>query len=177
MNFQVAKAFLLGKALGVGCCSYACPPGDSPQPCLKTGLNACLFISLMAISPRLSIRDIEQLSFFHPRLNPSVTCLLLQALADFCGSYGLVCSEPTVWVLHYLSTSGTSCESKIIGVYATRADGKDALERQLGGRMRSKSIFRRWGQPAGRREEIQAQPLSRVYMAGLQVARHVETEE
>ncbi|XP_063115595.1 BTB/POZ domain-containing protein KCTD18 isoform X2 [Cavia porcellus] len=68
---------------------------------------------------------------------------LKKALADFCGSYGLVCSEPTVWVLHYLSTSGTSCESKIIGVYATRADGKDALERQLGGRMRSKSIFRR----------------------------------
>ncbi|KAM6174289.1 BTB/POZ domain-containing protein KCTD18 [Erethizon dorsatum] len=68
---------------------------------------------------------------------------LKKALADFCGSYGLVCSEPTVWVLHYLSTSGASCESRVIGVYATRADGTDAIERQLGGRIHSKSIFRR----------------------------------
>lgn len=62
---------------------------------------------------------------------------------DFCGSYGLVCSEPTVWVLHYLSTSGASCESRVIGVYATRADGMDAIEQQLGRRAHSKSIFRR----------------------------------
>ncbi|XP_023568145.1 BTB/POZ domain-containing protein KCTD18 isoform X1 [Octodon degus] len=68
---------------------------------------------------------------------------LKKALADFCDSYGLVCSEPSVWVLHYLSTSGTSCESRVIGVYATRADGMDAIERQLGGRIHSRSIFRR----------------------------------
>ncbi|XP_013367388.1 PREDICTED: BTB/POZ domain-containing protein KCTD18 [Chinchilla lanigera] len=68
---------------------------------------------------------------------------LKKALADFCGSYGLVCSEPSVWVLHYLSTSGASCESRVIGVYATRADGMDAIERQLGGRIHSRSIFRR----------------------------------
>ncbi|KAM6178377.1 BTB/POZ domain-containing protein KCTD18 [Rhynchocyon petersi] len=68
---------------------------------------------------------------------------LKKALTDFCDSYGLVCSKPTVWVLHYLSTSGASCESRIIGVYATKTDGTDAIDKQLGGRIHSKSIFKR----------------------------------
>nr|XP_045004448.1 BTB/POZ domain-containing protein KCTD18 isoform X1 [Jaculus jaculus]XP_045004449.1 BTB/POZ domain-containing protein KCTD18 isoform X1 [Jaculus jaculus]XP_045004450.1 BTB/POZ domain-containing protein KCTD18 isoform X1 [Jaculus jaculus] len=68
---------------------------------------------------------------------------LKKALTDFCDSYGLVCNKPTVWVLHYLNTSGASCESRIIGVYATKADGTDAIDKQLGGRIHSKSIFKR----------------------------------
>ncbi|XP_044522358.1 BTB/POZ domain-containing protein KCTD18 [Gracilinanus agilis] len=66
---------------------------------------------------------------------------LKKALTDFCDSYGLACNKPTVWVLHYLSTSGASCESRIIGVYATKADGTDAIDKQLGGRIRS--IYKR----------------------------------
>lgn len=66
---------------------------------------------------------------------------MLQALTDFCDSYGLVCNKPTVWVLHYLNTSGASCESRIIGVYSTKTDGTDAIDKQLGGRIHSKSIF------------------------------------
>ena len=69
---------------------------------------------------------------------------LLQALTDFCDSYGLVCNKPTVWVLHYLNTSGASCESRIIGVYSTKTDGTDAIDKQLGGRIHSKSIFKRY---------------------------------
>ncbi|POI22830.1 hypothetical protein CIB84_013422, partial [Bambusicola thoracicus] len=65
------------------------------------------------------------------------------ALLDFCDSYDLVCTKPTVWVLHYLSTSGASCESKIIGVYATRADGTDAINKELGTKIHSKSIYKR----------------------------------
>ncbi|OXB76888.1 UNVERIFIED_CONTAM: hypothetical protein H355_002581 [Colinus virginianus] len=68
---------------------------------------------------------------------------LKKALSDFCNSYDLVCTKPTVWVLHYLSTSGASCESKIIGVYATRADGTDAINKELGTKIRSKSIYKR----------------------------------
>ncbi|XP_072198086.1 BTB/POZ domain-containing protein KCTD18 [Excalfactoria chinensis] len=68
---------------------------------------------------------------------------LKKALLDFCDSYDLVCTKPTVWVLHYLSTSGASCESKIIGVYATRADGTDAINKELGTKIHSKSIYRR----------------------------------
>ncbi|KAF6114319.1 potassium channel tetramerization domain containing 18 [Phyllostomus discolor] len=68
---------------------------------------------------------------------------LKKALIDFCDSYGLVCNKPTVWVLHYLNTSGASCESRIIGVYATKTDGTDAIDKQLGGRIHSKSIFKR----------------------------------
>lgn len=68
---------------------------------------------------------------------------LKKALTDFCDSYGLVCSKPTVWVLHYLSTSGASCESRIIGVFSTKTDGTDAIDKQLGGRIHSKSIFKR----------------------------------
>ncbi|XP_066137217.1 BTB/POZ domain-containing protein KCTD18 isoform X1 [Saccopteryx bilineata] len=68
---------------------------------------------------------------------------LKKALTDFCDSYGLVCNKPTVWVLHYLNTSGTSCESRIIGVYSTKTDGTDAIDKQLGGRIHSKSIFKR----------------------------------
>ncbi|XP_042522882.1 BTB/POZ domain-containing protein KCTD18 [Dipodomys spectabilis] len=68
---------------------------------------------------------------------------LKKALTDFCDSYGLVCNKPTVWVLHYLNTSGASCESRIIGVYATKTDGTDAIDKQLGGRIYSKSIFKR----------------------------------
>uniref|UniRef100_A0A2K6FN53 Uncharacterized protein n=1 Tax=Propithecus coquereli TaxID=379532 RepID=A0A2K6FN53_PROCO len=63
---------------------------------------------------------------------------LKKALTDFCDSYGLV-----FWVLHYLNTSGASCESRIIGVYATKTDGTDAIDKQLGGRIHSKSIFKR----------------------------------
>ncbi|XP_012657705.1 BTB/POZ domain-containing protein KCTD18 isoform X1 [Otolemur garnettii] len=68
---------------------------------------------------------------------------LKKALTEFCDSYGLVCNKPTVWVLHYLNTSGASCESRIIGVYATKTDGTDAIDKQLGGRIHSKSIFKR----------------------------------
>ncbi|XP_053217244.1 BTB/POZ domain-containing protein KCTD18 isoform X1 [Podarcis raffonei] len=68
---------------------------------------------------------------------------LKKALLDFCESYGLICTKPTVWVLHYLNTSGASCESRIMGVYATRADGKAAIEKELGGRLHSKNIYKR----------------------------------
>ncbi|XP_075286725.1 BTB/POZ domain-containing protein KCTD18 isoform X2 [Opisthocomus hoazin] len=68
---------------------------------------------------------------------------LKKALLDFCDSYDLVCTKPTVWVLHYLNTSGASCESKIIGVYATRADGTDAINKELGMKIHSKSIYKR----------------------------------
>ncbi|PKU48280.1 btb poz domain-containing protein kctd18 [Limosa lapponica baueri] len=67
---------------------------------------------------------------------------LKKALLDFCNSYDLVCTKPTVWVLHYLHTSGASCESKIIGVYATRADGTDAINKELGTKIHSKSIYK-----------------------------------
>ncbi|XP_019409452.1 PREDICTED: BTB/POZ domain-containing protein KCTD18 isoform X2 [Crocodylus porosus] len=68
---------------------------------------------------------------------------LKKALIDFCDSYGLICIKPTVWVLHYLNTSGASCESKIIGVYATKADGMDGIEKELGGKIHSKNIYKR----------------------------------
>ncbi|NXC81647.1 KCD18 protein, partial [Cercotrichas coryphoeus] len=68
---------------------------------------------------------------------------LKKALFDFCDSYHLVCTKPTVWVLHYLNTSGASCESKIIGVYATRADGTDAINKALGMKIHSKSMYKR----------------------------------
>ncbi|NXS07541.1 KCD18 protein, partial [Neodrepanis coruscans] len=68
---------------------------------------------------------------------------LKKALLDFCDSYNLVCTKPTVWVLHYLNTSGASCESKIIGVYATRADGTDAINKALGTKIHSKSMYKR----------------------------------
>ncbi|NXA14545.1 KCD18 protein, partial [Sapayoa aenigma] len=68
---------------------------------------------------------------------------LKKALLDFCDSYHLVCTQPTVWVLHYLNTSGASCESKIIGVYATRADGTDAINKALGTKIHSKSMYKR----------------------------------
>ncbi|XP_068878220.1 BTB/POZ domain-containing protein KCTD18 [Aphelocoma coerulescens] len=68
---------------------------------------------------------------------------LKKALLDFCDSYNLVCTKPTVWVLHYLNTSGASCESKIIGVYATRADGTDAIYKVLGMKIHSKSMYKR----------------------------------
>ncbi|NXM69482.1 KCD18 protein, partial [Serilophus lunatus] len=68
---------------------------------------------------------------------------LKKALLDFCDSYNFVCTKPTVWVLHYLNTSGASCESKIIGVYATRADGTDAINKALGAKIHSKSMYKR----------------------------------
>ncbi|NXX34499.1 KCD18 protein, partial [Nicator chloris] len=68
---------------------------------------------------------------------------LKKALSDFCDSYNLVCIKPTVWVLHYLNTSGASCESKVIGVYATRADGTDAINKALGMKIYSKSMYKR----------------------------------
>ncbi|KAM9548952.1 BTB/POZ domain-containing protein KCTD18 [Guaruba guarouba] len=68
---------------------------------------------------------------------------LKQALLDFCDSYDLVCTKPTVWVLHYRNTSGACCESKIIGVYATKADGTDAINKELGTKINHKSIYKR----------------------------------
>ncbi|NWS80611.1 KCD18 protein, partial [Toxostoma redivivum] len=68
---------------------------------------------------------------------------LKKALLDFCDSYHLVCTKATVWVLHYLNTSGASCESKIIGVYATRVDGTDAINKALGMKIHSKSMYKR----------------------------------
>ncbi|NXI79932.1 KCD18 protein, partial [Rhipidura dahli] len=68
---------------------------------------------------------------------------LKKALLDFCDSYNLVCTKPTVWVLHYLNTSGASCESRIIGVYVTRADGTDAINEALGMKIHSKSMHKR----------------------------------
>ncbi|MEE6490025.1 hypothetical protein FKM82_015764 [Ascaphus truei] len=68
---------------------------------------------------------------------------LKKVLFDFCDSYDLICTKPTVWVLHYLHTSGSSCESKIIGVYATKEDGKMALDQQLGERIHHKNMYKR----------------------------------
>uniref|UniRef100_A0A8C8RPX6 Potassium channel tetramerization domain containing 18 n=1 Tax=Pelusios castaneus TaxID=367368 RepID=A0A8C8RPX6_9SAUR len=68
---------------------------------------------------------------------------LKKALIDFCDSYGLICTKPTVWVLHYLNTSGASCESRIIGVFATKADGTDVLDKELGGRINNKNMYKR----------------------------------
>ncbi|XP_015676288.1 BTB/POZ domain-containing protein KCTD18 [Protobothrops mucrosquamatus] len=68
---------------------------------------------------------------------------LKKALIGFCDSYGLICTKPTVWVLHYLNTSGASCESRVIGIYATKADGTTAIEKELGGRINSKNIYKR----------------------------------
>ncbi|RLW00967.1 hypothetical protein DV515_00008381, partial [Chloebia gouldiae] len=53
------------------------------------------------------------------------------------------CTKPTVWVLHYLNTAGASCESKTIGVYATRADGADAINKAPGMKIHSKSKYKR----------------------------------
>ncbi|KAJ1187332.1 hypothetical protein NDU88_004109 [Pleurodeles waltl] len=66
-----------------------------------------------------------------------------KVLSEFCDSYDLLCTQPTVWVLHYLNTCGASCESKIIGVYATKEDGTDAIHSQLGGKIHSKSVHKR----------------------------------
>ncbi|XP_062906120.1 BTB/POZ domain-containing protein KCTD18-like [Mobula hypostoma] len=66
-----------------------------------------------------------------------------KALTDMCDSYGLICTNPMVWVLHYLNTCGASCESKILGVFTSKAEGIAAIEKQLGGRIKSKSIFKR----------------------------------
>uniref|UniRef100_A0A6I8S4Z6 BTB domain-containing protein n=1 Tax=Xenopus tropicalis TaxID=8364 RepID=A0A6I8S4Z6_XENTR len=43
-------------------------------------------------------------------------------------------------LLHYLHTCGSSCESKVLWVYATKEDGKIALEKQLGDRLFSCSV-------------------------------------
>lgn len=66
-----------------------------------------------------------------------------KVLSEFCDSYDLLCTKPSVWVLHYLNTCGASCESKIIGVYATKEDGTDAIHSQLGGKIHSKSVHKR----------------------------------
>ncbi|KAG8432872.1 hypothetical protein GDO86_017215 [Hymenochirus boettgeri] len=68
---------------------------------------------------------------------------LKKVLLDFCDSYELRCTKPSVWVVHYLHTSGSSCESKVIGVYATKKDGKIALEKQLGDRIHRKNMYKR----------------------------------
>lgn len=61
-----------------------------------------------------------------------------------CDSYGLICTHPMVWILHYLNTCGASCESKILGVFASKIEGIAAIEKQLGCRIKSKSIFKRY---------------------------------
>ncbi|XP_078084925.1 BTB/POZ domain-containing protein KCTD18-like isoform X2 [Mustelus asterias] len=66
-----------------------------------------------------------------------------KALTDICDSYGLICTNPAVWILHYLNTCGASCESKILGVFASKTEGIGAIEKQLGGRMKSRSIYKR----------------------------------
>ncbi|XP_069790623.1 BTB/POZ domain-containing protein KCTD18-like [Narcine bancroftii] len=66
-----------------------------------------------------------------------------KTLTDMCDSYGLICTNPMVWILHYLNTCGASCESKILGVFASKTEGIAAIEKQLGGRIKSKSIFKR----------------------------------
>ncbi|XP_018090044.1 potassium channel tetramerization domain containing 18 L homeolog isoform X1 [Xenopus laevis] len=68
---------------------------------------------------------------------------LKKVLLDFCDSYNLFCTKPTVWVLHFLHTCGSSCESKVIGVYATKKDGKIALEKQLGDRIHHINMYKR----------------------------------
>uniref|UniRef100_A0A8C5SAX8 Potassium channel tetramerization domain containing 18 n=1 Tax=Laticauda laticaudata TaxID=8630 RepID=A0A8C5SAX8_LATLA len=68
---------------------------------------------------------------------------LKKVLVGFCDSYGLICTKPTVWVLHYLNTSGASCENRVIGIYATKADGITAIEKELGGRINSRNIYKR----------------------------------
>ncbi|XP_060684010.1 BTB/POZ domain-containing protein KCTD18-like [Hemiscyllium ocellatum] len=66
-----------------------------------------------------------------------------KTLTDICASYGLICTRPMVWILHYLNTCGASCESKILGVFTSKAEGIGAIEKQLGGRMKSRSIYKR----------------------------------
>uniref|UniRef100_UPI00398EAC59 BTB/POZ domain-containing protein KCTD18-like n=1 Tax=Pristiophorus japonicus TaxID=55135 RepID=UPI00398EAC59 len=66
-----------------------------------------------------------------------------KALTDMCNSYDLICTKPMVWILHYLNTCGASCESKILGVFASKTEGIGAIEKQLGGRMKSRSIYKR----------------------------------
>ncbi|KAM3667825.1 LOW QUALITY PROTEIN: BTB/POZ domain-containing protein KCTD18 [Ammospiza maritima maritima] len=66
---------------------------------------------------------------------------LKKDLLDFCDSYNLVCTKPTV-LLHYLNTSGASCESKIIGVYTTRADGTDAINKALVMKIHRKIMYK-----------------------------------
>ncbi|XP_048455051.1 BTB/POZ domain-containing protein KCTD18 [Rhincodon typus] len=66
-----------------------------------------------------------------------------KALTDMCASYGLICTNPVVWILHYLNTCGASCESKILGVFTSKIEGIGAIEKQLGGRMKSRSIYKR----------------------------------
>ncbi|KAE8579944.1 hypothetical protein XENTR_v10024243, partial [Xenopus tropicalis] len=46
-------------------------------------------------------------------------------------------------VLHYLHTCGSSCESKVLWVYATKEDGKIALEKQLGDRVYRINMYKR----------------------------------
>ncbi|KAL9848467.1 LOW QUALITY PROTEIN: BTB/POZ domain-containing protein KCTD18 [Geothlypis trichas] len=67
---------------------------------------------------------------------------LKKALLDFCDSYNLVCTKPTVWLLYYINISGASCESKIIGVYATGTDGTDGINKTLGMKIHGKSMYK-----------------------------------
>ncbi|XP_069052679.1 BTB/POZ domain-containing protein KCTD18 isoform X2 [Lepisosteus oculatus] len=82
---------------------------------------------------------------------------LRQALGELCQAYGRVCTEPAVWVLHYLSACGASCESKVLGVYGSREQGLQAMDRQLGGKGTSRSVHRRWFPDLLEREE-EAEP-------------------
>uniref|UniRef100_A0A8C5QKF2 Potassium channel tetramerization domain containing 18 n=1 Tax=Leptobrachium leishanense TaxID=445787 RepID=A0A8C5QKF2_9ANUR len=68
---------------------------------------------------------------------------LRKVLNEFCDSYDLICTKPTVWVINYLHTSGSSCQSKVLGVYATKKDGQVALKEQLGERIHHKNMYKR----------------------------------
>ncbi|XP_063284776.1 BTB/POZ domain-containing protein KCTD18 isoform X1 [Pelobates fuscus] len=68
---------------------------------------------------------------------------LKKVLIDFCDTYGFICTKPSVWVLNYLHTSGSSCQSKVIGVYATKKDAQMATETQLGERINHKNMYKR----------------------------------
>ncbi|XP_039552833.1 BTB/POZ domain-containing protein KCTD18 [Passer montanus] len=92
---------------------------------------------------------IKSISFSNAVIITNLTLLcanitiFYKALLDFCASHHLVCTKPTVWVLHYLNISGANCESKIMGVHATRADGTDAINKVLGMKIPSKCMYKR----------------------------------
>ncbi|XP_028663355.2 BTB/POZ domain-containing protein KCTD18-like [Erpetoichthys calabaricus] len=63
-----------------------------------------------------------------------------QALSELCGAYGQVHTYPSVWVLHYLSACGASCDNKILGVFGSKEQGMEILDRELGKKKNSKNI-------------------------------------
>ncbi|KAG2459095.1 KCD18 protein, partial [Polypterus senegalus] len=67
-----------------------------------------------------------------------------QALSELCGAYGQVHTYPSVWVLHYLNACGASCDNKILGVFGSKEQGMEILDRELGKKKNSKNIHCRW---------------------------------